>query len=122
KVINIVNYYEMKDQVVISSFSKEILELGAGLDSRIRYGLVFHKRTNSKHFIINDQPLFSIHPYKFLVNKKLLNLAKERGLKVYPWTVNSEKLMRKMISSGVDGIITNYPVKLANLLLLQRDA
>ncbi|MDH5680153.1 MAG: glycerophosphodiester phosphodiesterase [Spirochaetota bacterium] len=121
QVIERVNHHNMKDEVVISSFSKKILEIGASIDEGFRYGLVFHKRVNSKQFTLNDRPLYSIHPYKFLVNKKLVQTAKEQGLKIYPWTANSEKLMRKLISLGVDGIITNYPIKLANLKLILRD-
>ena len=53
--------------------------------------------------------------YKFL-NKKNVNLIKGMGYKLYPYTVNDENEMKKLISIGVDGIITDYPDKLKNIL------
>ena len=32
-----------------------------------------------------------------------------QGIKVIPWTVNEKEQMEKMIEIGVDGIITDYP-------------
>ena len=32
------------------------------------------------------------------------------------WTVNDKKFMKKLIQSQVDGIITDYPKKLAKIL------
>ncbi|MFX1449118.1 MAG: glycerophosphodiester phosphodiesterase, partial [Promethearchaeota archaeon] len=40
----------------------------------------------------------------------------EKGLKVFPWTVNSKRTMKKLIKIGVDGILTNDIVKLKNYL------
>ncbi len=42
--------------------------------------------------------------------------AHERGLKVVPWTVNQLADMRKMRKFEVDGIITNWPNRLKDLL------
>ena len=36
-------------------------------------------------------------------------------MKVIPWTVNEKDLMRKMISFGVDGIISDYPDRLKSI-------
>ena len=38
------------------------------------------------------------------------------GLKTYTWTVNGGQDMRRAISWGVDGVITNYPQVLRNIL------
>ena len=37
------------------------------------------------------------------------------GLKVVPWTVNEVSYMKKLMSWGVDGIITDYPDRLMKL-------
>ncbi len=39
------------------------------------------------------------------------------GIKVIPWTVNDVSRMRTLIEWGVDGIITDYPDRLAELLV-----
>lgn len=37
------------------------------------------------------------------------------GLEVVVWTVNEEADMRRLIDMGVDGIITDYPDRLARV-------
>ena len=53
--------------------------------------------------------------YKFL-NKKNIELINPMGYKLFPYTVNDKDEMKKLISLGVDGIITDYPDKLKNIL------
>lgn len=42
--------------------------------------------------------------------------AHTAGLVVVPWTVNDAEHMQALIDAGVDGIITDYPTRLAGLL------
>ncbi len=56
-------------------------------------------------------------PYFELVTPELLIYAKERGMKVIPWTVNEEEDMQELIDMGVDGIITDYPDRLAKIAI-----
>jgi len=53
--------------------------------------------------------------YRFL-NKSNVDLINSKGYKLFPYTVNDEDQMMKLISLGVDGIITDYPDKLKNIL------
>ncbi len=118
KVLELVEEYGMSSRVILSSFSSEMLEMVSHVDDSIRCGYIFHSRAKKNmNSNFTNCSLYSIHPYKGIVNKRLIQQAKENTLKVLPWTVNSAKLMKKLIALGVDGIITNYPIKLANLLL-----
>jgi glycerophosphoryl diester phosphodiesterase len=56
-----------------------------------------------------------------LVNDLLINEAHSRGVKVIPWTVNDASQMRKLLNMGVDGIITDYPEMLLNLVKGKRE-
>ena len=51
----------------------------------------------------------AIHPQFLFVNEKLVKDAHKAGIMVNPWTVNKEKDMRKLLSFGVDGLITDVP-------------
>jgi glycerophosphoryl diester phosphodiesterase len=42
--------------------------------------------------------------------------AKAAGLKVIPWTVNETADMQRLIEMKVDGLITDYPDRLRDLL------
>lgn len=51
-----------------------------------------------------------------LLTPELLELARERSLAVFVWTVDQQKDMKKFIKLGVQGIITNKPQDLKKLL------
>lgn len=48
-------------------------------------------------------------PYYKLVDKQLVNAVHERDMKLIPWTVNEAADMKRLLSYGVDGLITDYP-------------
>ena len=50
-----------------------------------------------------------------ILNKKAVKDAHDNNLPVNVWTVNDEYDMLKMIEYGVDGIMTDYPLRLKNL-------
>lgn len=47
-----------------------------------------------------------------LVDGSLIAFAKQKGMKVIPWTVNEREEMDNLISLGVDGLITDFPDRL----------
>lgn len=48
-------------------------------------------------------------PYYKLVDEQLLALTRQRQMQLIPWTVNEPADIRRMLSLGVDGIISDYP-------------
>lgn len=48
-------------------------------------------------------------PYFGLVNHNMVKELHEKGVKVIPWTVNTEDDIARLLKIGVDGIITDYP-------------
>ncbi len=51
-------------------------------------------------------------------NPSLISKFKERGKKIFVWTVNSPQDMRFCLERGIDAIITNYP----DIAYLEREA
>jgi len=51
------------------------------------------------------------------VNADSIKLAHQLGLSVNVWTVNEPGQMRELIAMGVDGIITDYPDRLRQVLM-----
>jgi len=51
-----------------------------------------------------------------IITKDFVDKAHELNLAVHAWTVNEPDEMRRMISLGVDGIITDYPSTLLRVL------
>jgi glycerophosphoryl diester phosphodiesterase len=56
-------------------------------------------------------------PYFGDITAALVEKAKSLGLKVVPWTVNSEKDLQRVIDMKVDGLISDYPDRARALLL-----
>ncbi|MBI4738816.1 glycerophosphodiester phosphodiesterase, partial [Candidatus Woesearchaeota archaeon] len=44
------------------------------------------------------------------------NGARNRKMETHAWTINKEEDMKRILSLGVDGIITDYPDVLLKLL------
>jgi len=55
------------------------------------------------------------HPNYKDVNKEIVQISHDKRLPVNVWTVNKENDMLRMIDYGVDGIMTDYPLKLKEL-------
>jgi glycerophosphoryl diester phosphodiesterase len=51
-----------------------------------------------------------------IITQKFVDKAHGLNLLVHAWTVNTREEMQRMISLGVDGIITDYPTTLLQLL------
>jgi glycerophosphoryl diester phosphodiesterase len=51
-----------------------------------------------------------------LVTEALLAHAHAHGIQIHVWTINEEEDMSALLDLGVDGIITDHPQRLANLI------
>lgn len=64
----------------------------------------------------------AINPQCFLVDTDLVDAAHAAALAVYPYTANELPEMTRLLDCGVDGIITNYPAQLRELVLARENA
>ncbi|MFX1279019.1 MAG: glycerophosphodiester phosphodiesterase [Promethearchaeota archaeon] len=116
KVIALFNKYQIADQVVVSSFLHDELLKIQKVDPKIKlasleprqYGKKFNWDVKKEmiQFCI-DYKLFAINPIYFLIDQQFVEFAHRNDIKIFPWTVDSEPSIRKLIKYGVDGIITN---------------
>jgi glycerophosphoryl diester phosphodiesterase len=51
-----------------------------------------------------------------IITPRFVRAAQNRGMQVHPWTINDPADMRRMIELGVEGIITDRPDLLLDLL------
>lgn len=54
--------------------------------------------------------------YEPYVTAEMVDHAHEAGIAVVPWTIDDVATMESLIDAGVDGLITNYPDRLRELL------
>lgn len=60
--------------------------------------------------------------YVPFTTRQMVDQAHDLGLKVIPWTINDTATMAHLIDIGVDGIITDYPDRLRNVMQTQNIA
>lgn len=58
----------------------------------------------------------AVNPHCLLVASRWVSAAHEAGLAVYPYTANEVTEMERLLDTGVDGLITNYPARLRELV------
>ena len=138
-VLNDIKKSNLQDKIIISSFDWRILrevknqspEISrAYLTFQQEKGMKIKKTIYSKSPWIDHIPLTIVydlpkiikelggsawHPYYKDINKKAVKDAHDYNLPVNVWTVNDEYNMLKMIEYEVDGIMTDYPLKLKEL-------
>lgn len=54
-----------------------------------------------------------------VVTESMVRMARRWGVPLHVWTVNDEPSMRRFVTMGVDGIITDFPDRLARVLAEQ---
>jgi len=62
-----------------------------------------------------EENLFALNPEFTTLSPRRVFRMHARGFKVYTYPVNSREDMIKVLSMGVDGIITDYPDRLVKL-------
>ncbi len=113
-VVDCVQRNHLTQHVLISSFDLACLTRVRQIDPSIRIGVLFDKPlSDSRLASLNAEAL---HPNWKMVDEQMLQRAHERGQQVNVWTVNAPADMQRMISLGVDGIITNFPHSLKKIL------
>lgn len=116
-VLDIINQKGIASQVTLQSFDWRILREIKKQAPNVRIAqLVYNTKKASKNIAELGFAPDIYSPHYALVRKKTVRALQEQGIAVIPWTVNKEKDMRKMIKKGVDGIITDYPDKLLELI------
>ena len=106
----------MAGQVIFSSFYPSSLEQIKERDPRIWVALLYHRDWNSLREVTGGRAFSAVNlRHSFLTREKIGRIHQE-GMKVNTYTVNSEEEMERFIRWGVDGIITNHPDKLIQIL------
>ena len=108
-VIELVNRYGLKRQIILSSFNHESIRICREIDSEIETGLLYYKEIENMVQYAKKLGANAIHLDLRLVSEELIKEANENNIKVNIYTVNSPIYMRKLIKAGVNGIFTDYP-------------
>jgi len=101
----------VEERATIQSFDPRTLNAAHALDWQGETALLV-ARDEPRFEVIVDNMGFTpdiLSPHHEMVTERFLTRAREAGMKTIPWTVNDVAEMQRLLSLGVDGIITDYP-------------
>ena len=114
KVVSLIEKYVTKkgwkyDRFLVSSFDWNALQQVAFLNDKIPIGVLTETDLELALAFAKFIQAKSIHPHFHLLTKENTAQMQEKGLQVFPWTINELEDIQKIKTFNVNGIITDFP-------------
>jgi glycerophosphoryl diester phosphodiesterase len=123
----LIRKHNLQDKVITASFSQNVLDsfrsecaevATSASTSEVTKFMIYYKTGLGKSY---SPPMFALQtPEKIgslqIVSKDFLETAHHLNLQVHVWTINRNEDMQRLIETGVDGIMTDYPDRLLKLV------
>jgi len=116
EVVALMREWKALESSMVSSFDWDRLARMREIEVAVRIGILAEKNVPRMLDAAARLSAYAINPRFDLVSSELCDTAHARGLKVLVWTVDAPELMRLLIGCGVDGIMTNHPARLREVL------
>ncbi|MCX7108448.1 MAG: glycerophosphodiester phosphodiesterase family protein [Methylococcales bacterium] len=125
-VVSLVEFMEMDQQVLISSFTHDLLIQVRQLSNTLAIGVLTSERIENLSQYLQLLDADAYHPNCYSDSKinpdNKLNLegvafALNAGCYVNVWTCNNKDDMRQLIAAGVSGLISDFPNRVRDVLL-----
>jgi glycerophosphoryl diester phosphodiesterase len=101
-----------QSKILISSFDWNALQEVRFHDEDIRIGVLSETDLDLAIAFAKFIKAEAINPYYHLLTAENVEKIKEKGFKVFPWTINEPEDITFVKSLEVDGIITDFPERL----------
>ena len=99
---------------IISSFRWDELKKFRNLNKDIPIAILvdsLHKIDNAIK-LAKEINAVALNPNNKFITRKIVKKIQSNNIKVFPYTINSPKNIKRMKSMGVDAIITDYPERI----------
>lgn len=124
RVAAVIERTGMADSVIVQSFQHEAVRRLRALLPRVPAGALFGRVDAqgevalAAHFAAESLAVHAsmVAPHCQFVTAAVVAELKRRALTVFTWTVNEPDEMERVLAAGVDGIITDDPGRLRELL------
>jgi glycerophosphoryl diester phosphodiesterase len=113
KVVQLIEHYISdknwnNDHFLVSSFDWNALQQVRFLNENIRIGVLTETDLDLAISFARFMKAEALHPYFQLLTNEYAAKIQEKGIQVFPWTVNEKDAIQKMKSFKVNGIITDF--------------
>ena len=115
-VMDEIKRLNIKDRTTFQSFDVRALELAHQIDKYQTIAFLVENKEGLEANLNKISFVPTIYSPDFhLITKKDVQLCHQKGIKVIPWTVNEIADLKAVKALGVDGIITDYPNRIAEM-------
>ena len=104
------------ENIIVSSFDPSILLDFKGRDGFYKMGVLVQNNPWGAEEFGSMISAFSVHPEFEFLTEEFVSRSHRMDLKVIPWTVNEIGDIRRMVGMGCDGIVTDYPGRVREIL------
>jgi glycerophosphoryl diester phosphodiesterase len=116
EVCRLLRAHDALTETIVSSFQWQSLAAARELEPALRLGVLADRRADAMLEAAIELRATSVNPRYDMVRPALVEGAHRAGLKMLVWTIDKAARMRQMMAMGVDGIMTNYPARLAETM------
>lgn len=116
KTIEAAKRHGVFDKLLISSFDYKMLKEVKRVDSSCKTAYLYPTYKSTillwgffSFTLAKIIKCDAIHPHKSFISKRTTTRAHKKGMTVNVWTVNEEKDIIELVEKGVDGLITDCP-------------
>lgn len=109
KTLEMIDAYGLRDRIIISSFNHYSVKRFKELAPDVVCGFLEESWIIDMADYAKAHGVECLHPIFPAVTDEYAKAAREAGLMINVWTVNTREDMEQMIARGVHGIIGNYP-------------
>jgi glycerophosphoryl diester phosphodiesterase len=106
--------FRSKRGAIVSSFSPAVVRRLRELEAPLEFGIICENRRQLARW--KELPIQAVMLERQLLSTKVLEELKAAERRVFVWTVNGAREMRKFAEMGVDGIISDDTKLLAQTL------
>ena len=115
-VYDLICQYHLQKKVILSSFNHFSVLRMKELDHDLVCGFLteccmIHPEVYTAHYRVE-----AYHPQFTSLDEPTVHDLHDRGIMINSWTVNTDEDITRMIQYGIDGIIGNYPDRIAEHL------
>ena len=115
-VFQLIDQYLPWERVVIQSFDFRVLKYWKKKYPQVRLAALVENSNSAEANLKTLGFLPSVYSPDFkLLKPEIITMLQQKKVRVIPWTINEPEDMKRFKSWGVDGFITDYPDRAAEL-------
>ncbi len=109
KTAEIINSYNFKNRIIVSSFHHQALVDIKKHDADIATGILYDKAIDDIAEYAEKIGAAYIHPHFSAINRDIVESCEKKNIKANVWTVDDPEMAKWLLEIGVNAVISNKP-------------